>query len=363
MKIAFVHDWLTGMRGGERVLEVFCEMYPAADIYTLFHIERSVSPSIESHRIYTSFLQKAPGIKKYYRYYLPLMPIAIRQFDLVISFNHCVAKGARVSKKSVHVCYCFTPMRYVWELRDQYFGINRGNFFLREVAQCFFPFLRNWDVSAAKRVDYFIATCRNVQGRIKRCYSRESEVIYSPIDMQRFSLSAQRDDYYLVVSAFAPYKRIDLAIKAFNLLGKSLKIVGCGQDEKLLKKIAGPTIEFLDWQPDNAVVELYKRCRAFIFPGEEDFGLTPLEAQACGRPVIAYAKGGALETVIDNETGIFFDTQTHQALADAVLRFESKENGFIPEKLRLHAQAFDKNKFQAKVKVFFDKILNNAEKV
>jgi len=181
--------------------------------------------------------------------------------------------------------------------------------------------------------------------------------------MQRFSLSAQRDDYYLVVSAFAPYKRIDLAIKAFNLLGKSLKIVGCGQDEKLLKKIAGPTIEFLDWQPDNAVVELYKRCRAFIFPGEEDFGLTPLEAQACGRPVIAYAKGGALETVIDNETGIFFDTQTHQALADAVLRFESKENGFIPEKLRLHAQAFDKNKFQAKVKVFFDKILNNAEKV
>jgi glycosyltransferase involved in cell wall biosynthesis len=367
MKIALVHDWLTGMRGGEKVLEAFCELFPEAEIFTLFHFKGAVSSLIESHEIHTSFLQKA-ATQKNYRYLLPLMPAAVESFslteyELVISLSHCVSKGVRVREDATHVCYCFTPMRYIWDMKDAYFNAPGSNPLARAIMYFITPFLRRWDISTSDKVDYFIANSQNVRKRIEKYYKRQSSVIFSPVDTEKFDWRRKSEDFYLVVSAFAPYKRVDLAIETFNDLGLSLKIIGSGQDEKRLKRMARGNIEFLGWQTDDVVVDYYARCRALIFPGEEDSGIVPLEAMASGKPVIAYAKGGALETVVDAVTGILFYKQTRSALKKAVMDMEKNKSNFMPLQIKQHAAKFDKAIFKDKIRVYADNIINNAKKI
>lgn len=369
MKVALVHDWLTGMRGGERVLEVICELFPEADLYTLLHIPGSVSPLIENRKIHTSFIQNMPQSAKRYRNYLPFFPRAIEKFDmtgydLIFSCSHCVAKGIKTPPGAVHICYCFTPMRYVWDLFDQYFGDK--NFVMRAIISHFAKKLRKWDVRTLDRVTHFSSISKFVQERIQRHYNRQSEIIYPPVECHRFKPSSVDEGFYLVVSAFAPYKRIDLAVEAFNKLGLPLKIIGSGQDEKKLRAMANPNIEFLGWQSDEKIAEYYAKCSAFIFPGEEDFGITPLEAQASGKPVIAYGSGGALETVVPQgvagkkPTGVFFGEQTVDSLLAAVKRFEENRAEFIPAEIRKNAELFDRPVFKATMKAFIDEKIREA---
>lgn len=369
MRIAFVHDWLTGMRGGERCLEAMCELFPNADIYTLLHIPGSVSAVIERHKIITSRLQHFPWIKRKYRYFLPLMPKAIESFylqgyDLVVSSSHCVAKGVRIAGHTPHLCYCYTPMRYVWDMHSQYF---RNRNFSGMAMDIFRNYLKKWDVASSKGVGRFVAISETVQKRIKRCYNKVSRVIYPPVDTGRFRLSGKTDDFYLVVSALVPYKRVDIAIDAFNALGRPLKIAGCGPEEAGLRKKAGDNISFLGWLPDEEIAGLYGRCKALIFPGEEDFGIVPVEAMASGKPVLAFAGGGAGETVINYEkgterpaSGILFSEQKPEDLIRAVRRFESAEQAFLPEEIRKHALTFDKSVFKARFRQIIEEFLSHA---
>jgi len=352
-RVALAHDWLTGMRGGEKVLEVLCGLLPDAPIYTMLHVPGSVSPLIENRPIYTSGLQRFPGTARNYRYYLPLMPWAVRdlnpgRYDLVLSISHCVAKSIRTPRGVPHVCYCNTPMRYVWDQFDQYFGPHRSGRLTRLAMGALAPWLRWWDRRTADRVTHFIGNSENVRERIQRIYGRQADVIYPPVDCDAYRpTGGPVGDYYLCVSAMAPYKRLDLAIEAFNRLGRKLVVIGGGQDASRLQSRSRDNIVWLGWQPESALREHYSACRAFIFPGEEDFGITPLEAMACGRPVIAYGAGGALETVVglsDGEpspTGLFFREQSVDALCDAVETFERHAEAFRPEAARGRARQFD----------------------
>lgn len=378
-KVALVHDWLTGMRGGERCLEVFCELFPEADLFTLLYCQGTVSEAIEGRKIHTSFVQHLPLAKRFYRYYLPLFPLAVERFhfrgyDLILSSSHCVAKGVIPSPGALHISYTYTPMRYAWDLYDDYFGGRVGT--LRSfILQRLMAHLRRWDLEASRRVDHFVAISHHVAGRIRRHYGREAVVIHPPVDVHRFRPAEEDGDYYLVVSAFVPYKRIDLAIQAFNRLKLPLKIVGWGPEEKRWKKLAGPTVEFLGKRSDEELSGLYARCRALIFPGEEDFGIAPLEAQASGRPVIAYGKGGVLETVIplnrspfpvprsnmehgtlnlEHPTGVFFYEQTVDALIEAIKLFEENAHRFEKKRLRDHALRFDRATFKQKLQSFIE---------
>lgn len=382
MKIAIVHDWLTGMRGGEKCLETFCRLYPDADLFTLLHLPGQVSPAIEALRIRTSFLQNLPLAKTHYRHFLPLMPFAIERFDLrgydlVLSSSHCVAKGVKVPKGALHICYCYTPMRYIWDQYGQYFGDRNSSSPSALAMRLLAPSLRRWDVRSSRRVDRFIAISRHVQKRIEKHYGRESEVIYPPVDAQFYKPAGERpEDFFLIVSAFAPYKRIDLAVEAFNKLGYPLKIIGEGQTASRLRKIAGPHIQFLGRLSDAEVRSHYARCRAFVFPGEEDFGITPLEAQSMGRPVIAFARGGVLETVVPDRrtwtaesgfpeedashpTGVFFHSAAPDALCSAVKYFETIQDRFDPERIRLHAQQFDSEVFSDRIRRFIGEQIQN----
>jgi len=367
MRVAIVHDWLTGMRGGEKVLEVLCDLWPDADLYTLLHVPGSVSPAIERRRIHTSFLQNLPGAAVRYRHYLPFFPLASRALrprdcDLVFSTSHCVAKAAVAPPGAVHLSYVHTPMRYVWDMYDDYFGPGRAGLPVRAAMRLLRPWLRWWDARTAPRVDHFIANSEHVRERIQRHYGRDATVIHPPVDAERFAIAKETGDYYLVVSAFAPYKRIDVAIAAFARLGRPLKIVGSGQDEARLKRMAPSNVEFLGWRDSAELRDLYAGCRAFVFPGEEDFGITPLEAQASGRPVIAYGKGGALETVRGARpsggrpdktcTGVFFDTQSEDALCEAVEYFEREAPVSAPEQVRAHALTFDRSVCRDRIAAF-----------
>jgi len=367
VNVALVHDWLTGMRGGERCLEVFCELFPDADLFTLLHVPGSVSAGIERRRIVTSFVQRLPAVTTRYRYYLPLFPSAIESFDLrgydlVLSSSHCVAKGARPAAGVPHVSYCFTPMRYVWDLYDDYFGRHAG-VLTRMVMPAVAARLRRWDRRSSARVDRFVAISRHVAARIDRCYGRSAEVVHPPVDVQRFEVASGDDDgFYLVVSALAPYKRLDLAVRAASLLGRRLLVVGWGPQERRLRALAGPGVEFLGPRSDEEVAELYRRCRAVLFPGVEDFGIVPLEAMAAGRPVIAFAAGGALETVIAPgdaraPTGLFFHAQTVEALAEAMRGLESGAVAFEPKVLRARAEEFDRARFKERIASFLAECL------
>jgi glycosyltransferase involved in cell wall biosynthesis len=380
MRVALVHDWLTGMRGGERCLEAFCELFPDATIFTLVHVPGTVSEPIESSRIRVSPLNRVPGISRHYRMFLPLFPFMaerfnLRGYDLVLSSSHCVAKGVRAPREALHVSYIYTPMRYVWDLYDDYFGPGQASVWRRGLMAMLRPRLQRWDARTAARVHHFVAISRHVADRVQRHYGREASVIYPPVDAARFHVRPGAGQFYLVVSAFAPYKRIDLAIQACNMLRRPLKIVGGGQDEKKLRALAGPTVEFLGPRSDEDVAALYADCRALLFPGVEDFGITPLEAMASGRPVVAFAQGGALETILPLETpagercgvagdrsrcgavesaptGVFFESQTAESLAAAIERFEANDARFEPEALRDHALRFDREVFKQRFSSF-----------
>ena len=370
-RVALVHDWLNGMRGGEKCLEVLCELFPDAHLYTLFYQQGKLSPTIEAMDIRCSWLRMMPFVRSKYRYYLPLMPWAIesldmRDYDLIISLSHCVAKGVCPRDGATHLCYCFTPMRYVWDMYEQYFGEGRGGI-AAKVMPFFADRLRRWDITAGDRVSRFIAISEHVRKRIGRCYSRDADLIYPPVDCSKFQVGREVGEYYLIVSAFAPYKRIDVAVEAFRRSGRPLKIVGAGQNEAELRAMAADNVEFLGWRPDDELAKLYAGCRAFIFPGEEDFGITPLEAQASGRPVIAYAKGGALETVIAPDdidgrrpTGLFFGEQTAEALNAAIAAFE-RNDVFDPQAARENALRFDRSVFKAQMKEYIRNYLETHE--
>jgi len=345
--IAIVHEWFTAMRGGERCVEALCELYPGATLFVLLHLPGTVSPVIERMPIRTSFIQHLPFARSAYRRYLPLFPAAVRGFDLrgfdlVITSHHCVAKGAPVAPGALHVCYCHTPMRYLWDQYDAYFGPGRAGMLTRAAMGIVAGPLRRWDVKTAAAPDAMVANSRNVRERIRTLWHRDADVIYPPVDTSLFVPSARDDGYFLVVSAFVPYKRIDLAISACAAAGERLVIVGDGPDARRLKATAGPGVVFAGRVDDGELRELYAGCRGVLFPGEEDFGIVPLEAMATGKPVVAFGRGGALETVVDRDggrTGILFAAQTVEAMATAIRR--CRETEFNPGVLRARAEEFD----------------------
>jgi glycosyltransferase involved in cell wall biosynthesis len=365
LRVALVHDWLTGMRGGEKCLEVFCEIFPQADIFTLLYIKGSVSPVIENHPIRTSWIQHLPLVKSRYRNYLPLFPKAIegfslRGYDLILSSSHCVAKGVRVPSGTLHIAYIHTPMRYVWDLYDVYFGRqSSAGCPAKIIMPCLRPFLQKWDRDSNSGVHFFLSNSRHVGKRIFNYYGRQAEVIPPPVDTAAFDLSRQNKDYYLIVSALAPYKRIDLAVQAFTRNQKPLVIVGTGPLMAGLQKESGKNISWLGWQPEENLKNLYGDCKALIFPGEEDAGITPLEAQASGRPVVAFGRGGVLETVVPLEdylegrkdffSGVFFQEQTETSLIEAVEKLEEHAHLLNPVKIRAHALQFDREVFKERM--------------
>ena len=327
MRTALIHDWLTGMRGGERVLEALCELFPDADLFTLFHRRGSVSPLIERRRIRRSFIQRLPGADAHYRRYLPLFPLAIEQFDLdaydlVISSSHCAAKAAVPPGRARHLCYCHSPMRYAWDQFDAYFGPARvGRLASHWVYRPVLARLARWDAATAVRVDRFVANSAHVADRIRRYYTRVATIVYPPVDTAFFHpADVTPGGHFLIVSALVPYKRIDLAMTACERVGAPLRIVGDGPDRRRLEARAGRGVTFLGRLSDEAARDEYRSALAVLLPGEEDFGIVPVEAHACGRPVVALARGGALETVVDSENGIFFDEPHVDALAAALDR-------------------------------------------
>jgi glycosyltransferase involved in cell wall biosynthesis len=326
-RVALVHDWLTGMRGGEKVLQAIAALYPDAPIYTLLHVPGSVSSALESHDIRTSFVQCLPGAARHYRQYLPLFPRAIESFDLsgydfVISTSHCVAKSAIVPPATPHLCYCHSPMRYAWDQFDAYFGPAQVGRLRSAALRRLMNRMARWDAATADRVDAFVANSQYVAGRIRRYYNRGATVVYPSVDTDFYQPAPARrpDPFFLVVSALVPYKRLEVAIEAVRAVNGTLKIVGRGPEESRLRSLAGAETEFTGWLSDAEIRDLYQRCQAVLMPGIEDFGMVPVEAQACGRPVVAQAEGGALESVIDGESGILVHEPTPSAFADALRR-------------------------------------------
>ena len=352
LRVALIHDWLTGMRGGEKVLEVLCELYPGADLFTLVHVPGSVSPTIERLKPRTSVLQRLPGIARYYRYCLPLFPMVIEQFDLdkydlVISTSHCAAKAVVKTGRARHLCYCFTPMRYAWDQFDAYFDKGRVGTLGHRVLRPVLGALARWDAATAGRADRYVAISHHVASRIRRYYNRDAIVIYPPVDTAYYCPDGTTPEpFLLIVSALVPYKRIDVAIEASLLSGVPLRIVGDGPERDRLVKLATTRhadVEFLGAISDDEVRGLYRRAAAVLLPGEEDFGIVPVEAQACGRPVIALARGGALETVIDGVTGVLVQEPTPPAFAEGIAR--ARQLSFDSEAIRAHAITFDRAVF------------------
>ncbi|MBA4187993.1 MAG: glycosyltransferase family 4 protein [Planctomycetaceae bacterium] len=359
-RVVLVHDWLTGMRGGEKCLEPLCREWPASRLLTLLHKPGSVSPVIEQTRILPSVLNKLPKVDRYYRYLLPLMPFAagwrITDADLVVSLSHAVAKSARPPKGIPHVCYCFTPMRYAWHMKESYFdskGLLGG--LKAKAIDLLLSRIRDWDRRTADRVTHFVAISNTVRDRIRDCYNRDAAVIYPPVDTEFYTPSNQpREDFYLVVSALAPYKRFDLAVDACRKLGRKLIVIGSGQNAAKLKAQANGDTTFLGWQSDEVIRDHLRRAKALLFPGEEDFGIVPLEAQACGCPVIGYGRGGLTETVRPlsdgaNATGVYFEEQTPDSVVDAIERFEQNADRFDPRAARRNAVRFRKDRFEAEL--------------
>jgi glycosyltransferase involved in cell wall biosynthesis len=349
MRTALVHYWLIGMRGGEKVLESLCELYPDADIFTHVLNPAAISPTLQRHRIHTSFIARLPRAQTWYQKYLPLMPIALeqldlRKYDLVISSESGPAKGILPTPEALHVCYCHSPMRYIWNMYQDYHGWAGP--ISRRMMPIITHYLRMWDQSATARVDNFIANSRTVAGRIRRYYHRDAQVIYPPIDVDSFAPVPEQgiEDYYLMVGCLTPYKRPDIAIQAFNATGKKLVVIGDGPMFSALRRSASENIRFLGAQPFAALRHYYARCRALVFPGEEDFGICPLEAMASGRPVVAFGQGGALETVVEGVTGTFFHQQHPDDLIVALERADKSH--FDCAKIVTHARRFGIHRFK-----------------
>lgn len=348
------------MRGGERVLEALCDLYPDADIFTLVCDHGAISEKLRRHRIVTSFLQRIGGVRHYQKM-LPLMPFALEAFDLtgydlVISSEAGPAKGIVPGPQAAHICYCHSPMRYLWDLYPQY---RAASGWLTRLAMALTaPLLREWDVTTAQRVDHFVANSSYVAARIDKYYRRDAQVVNPPVELSRFRIAQAPEDYFLCAGQITPYKKIGLAVEACTRLGLPLVVIGSGADAAL-RRLAGPTVRFLG-AVDNATMEHhFSHCRALLFPGVEDFGLVPLEVMASGRPVIAYARGGATETVVDGRTGLLFHQQTVEGLMAAIARFERSAHRFVPERLQAHARAFDTAVFKARMHALVDRVLDD----
>jgi glycosyltransferase involved in cell wall biosynthesis len=364
MKVAIIHYWLVGMRGGEKVIETLCDLYPQADIFTHVYAPDMISEKIRKHKITCSFISSLPRAEKMYKTYLPLMPMALehldlRGYDLIISSESGPAKGVLAPANAVHVCYCHTPMRYIWNMYHDYrHGAGR---LTKAMMPIFSHYLRMWDVSSAHRVDSFVANSATVAARIRRYYGVAAEVIYPPVDVGAFHVAkpAEIGDFYLMAGELVSYKRPDLAVKAFNQLGSKLIVIGGGDMLDELRRMAGPTVEILGQQPFSVLKDHYARCQALVFPGEEDFGMVPVEAMASGRPVIAFGRGGAMETVVDGETGLFFEEQSVEAIVAAIKRFEY----FTVDSTKIsdHAGRFSSDHFLRKFKHHVD-VLMGAER-
>jgi len=357
MRLAIVHDFLNQYGGAERVLERMHELWPDAPVYTSMYDPRAMPSAYRRWDIRTSFMQRFPWVTRRHQQFLLFYPSAFESFDLssfdvVLSNSSAFCKGVVTGPQTVHICYCLTPMRFAWNYHE-YVERERLGGLLRGILPLVMTGLRAWDVTTSQRVDHFIAISQAVADRIRKYYRRDSAIIYPPVDTDAFTPSDEVDDYYLVVSRLIPYKRIDVAVDAFNQLGLPLWIVGDGRDRGALERRARSNIRFLGRLPDAEVKRLIARCRAFIFPGEEDFGITPLEAQAAGRPVIAYAGGGALETVVEGETGVFFHPQTPEALVEAVRRFDAL--AVKGESLRRHAARFGVAVFKQQLASFVER--------
>ncbi len=361
-RVALVHDWLTGMRGGEKVLEAICELFPDATRFALLHIPGAVSGTIEARPVRTSFIQRLPGSHRYYRPLLPLFPAAVEQFDLddfdlVISTSHCAAKSVVPPGRTPHLCYCFTPMRYAWDQFDAYFGPDRVGAAASRMFRWGLSAMARWDVATAGRVSRYVAISQYVAARIRRYYNRGASVVYPPVDTALFRPSGKPPGAsLLIVSALVPYKRVDLAIRACALAGAPLRIVGRGPELARLRETAGPSVEFLGSLSDEQVRTAYQDAAAVLLPGIEDFGIVPVEAQACGRPVIALAEGGACETVIDGSTGILVAEPTDTAFAAAIDRMRRVR--FDATAIRQHAVRFSREQFHAAFKQQVDQVLS-----
>lgn len=349
MRVAIVHDWLTNMGGAEKVVELMHRLFPDAPVYTLLYDRRNMPEDFARMDIRTSYLQQIPFARRRHQWLLPFMPAAIeamdlREYDLVISSSTSCAKGVLTRADCCHISYCNTPMRYAWDFYQDYIGDKPWP--LRNYIRRQLHWIRLWDRLSADRVDYFIANSGNVKNRIRKHYRRESEVIYPPVDTNYFVSGEEKTgEYFLCAGRLVGYKRVDLAVQVCSEMSLPLIVAGDGGELKRLKGMAGPTVEFRGRVSDDELLKLYQDCRAFIFPGEEDFGITPLEAQACGRPVIAYGRGGALETVVDGQTGLFFEHQDEKSLRLALERFIEYEGRFNRASIRQQAEAFSVDRF------------------
>ena len=356
MRVAIVHDFLYTMRGAERVLDAFCELLPNADLFSLIYRKGTLNPRIENRRIISSPVNLLPGN---HRWWLALYPWAISRFDLsgydlVLSSSYAVAKGVEVPEETPHVCYCHTPMRYIWDMYEEYFHASRLWQPFKTMIDVTAELLRAWDVRTSSHVDAFIANSTTVAARIRRIYRRDSTIIHPPADAEYFTPApVPREDWYLCASAFSPYKRADLVIEAFRKSGRKLKVVGAGQDEVKIRKMCGGAVEFLGWLPDEGLRDMYRRGRGLIFAGEEDFGILPVEAQLCGMPVVAFGKGGLLDSIVDRETGVFFGRQTVESLNDAVDRFEASD--IRPDVCRRNGERFSRPRFMEAMRSFLDR--------
>ncbi|MGY4535824.1 glycosyltransferase involved in cell wall biosynthesis [Mucilaginibacter sp. UYNi724] len=367
MKVALVHEWLTVIGGSENVFKEIASLYPDADIFTLVARGETIKKlSLEGHKITTSFIQKLPFAKTKYRSYLPLFPLAIEQFDLssydlVISSSHAVAKGALTHSNQMHICYCHSPIRYAWDLHHQYLkesGLNKG--LKGFLAKYLLHRIRTWDIISTNRVDHFIANSNYIARRIKKIYGRESVVIHPNVATNDFSPVFTKEDFYVTCSRFVPYKKIDLIVEAFaQMPDKKLYVIGEGPDFKKVSKLAATNTILLGYQPFDVLKKYMGEAKAFVFAAEEDFGILPVEAQACGTPVIAFGKGGALESVVENKTGIFFYEQTTEAIKSAVIKFESNKNLFDYHEIVSHAKSFSTKVFKDQIVNYIDKKMKN----
>lgn len=363
MKIAIIHDWLTVYAGAEKTLEQILKLYPQADIFTIVDfLPQKDRGFLNGHKITTSFIQKLPFAKSKYRTYLPLMPLAVEQFDLsgydlVISSSHAVAKGVITGPDQKHICICYSPIRYAWDLQHQYLresGLDKG--LKGWISKYLLHRIRLWDLRTANGVDHFIAISDFIARRIWKVYRRESVVIYPPVNVEAFELHEKKEDFYLTASRMVPYKKIDLIVETFSAMpDKKLIVIGDGPDFEKIRSYAGPNITLMGYQPFEVLRNHMQRAKAFVFAAEEDFGITPVEAQACGTPVIAFGKGGALETVDDGVSGIFFDTQSVESLCEAVKRFEMMT--FNTAKVSMHARKFSEERFLTEMKLFIQEKL------
>jgi glycosyltransferase involved in cell wall biosynthesis len=361
MKVAIVHYWLVGMRGGEAVLESLCRMYPGADIFTHVYCPDRISETIRRHKIRTTLIARLPFARARYKNYLALMPYALEQldlqdYDLVISSESGPAKGVLTRPDALHVCYCHTPMRYAWSGYHAY--RTRSGPLTRMVMSSVMHRMRMWDLASAARVDHFIANSHNVADRIRKFYRREAVVVHPPVHLPAAAPAAEKGDFYLFVSQLVAYKNAELALAAFNRMGARLVVIGHGEEEARLRRMAGPTITMLGWADKATLLDHYRHCRALIFAADEDFGIVPLEAMAAGRPVIAFGRGGALETVLPDETGVFFDRPDAESLIAAVRRFEAREASFDPARIRAHAARFSEEVFMAQFRAHMERWLD-----